>query len=81
VVRVRDTGCGIAEEDLPRIFEPFFTTKPVGQGTGLGLHVAYKIVAAHGGRMEVRSERGKGTEFTVRLPLGGAGGGREEARP
>jgi PAS domain S-box-containing protein len=71
VVRVRDTGCGISPEDLRKIFEPFFTTKAVGSGTGLGLHVAYKIVTAHGGKIEVKSKVGEGTEFSVRLPLSG----------
>ncbi len=69
VVRIRDTGTGIPADVLPRIFEPFFTTKRVGEGTGLGLHVAYRIVQAHGGRIEVSSKVGEGTEFTVRLPL------------
>jgi signal transduction histidine kinase len=71
VIRVRDTGAGITPENLKKIFEPFFTTKAVGSGTGLGLHVAYKIVAAHGGRIEVQSRIGEGTEFTVRIPLTG----------
>jgi signal transduction histidine kinase len=68
-VEVSDTGCGIAREDLGRIFDPFFSTRPVGAGTGLGLAVAYGIVTGHGGRIEVESEEGKGTCFTVRLPL------------
>lgn len=72
VVRVRDTGSGIPPEQMGKIFEPFFTTKSVGAGTGLGLHVAYKIVTAHRGRIEVESEVGKGTVFTVRIPLEGA---------
>ncbi len=67
--RVRDEGCGIAAEHLPHVFEPFFTTKDVGQGTGLGLSVAYGIVREHGGWMEVESALGKGSEFTVFLPL------------
>ncbi len=71
VVRVRDTGRGIPPELLGKIFEPFFTTKSVGAGTGLGLHVAYKIVTAHRGRIDVESEPGKGTTFTVRIPLEG----------
>jgi PAS domain S-box-containing protein len=71
VVRVRDTGRGIAPDHLGKIFEPFFTTKDVGAGTGLGLHVAYKIVTAHRGRIEIKSVLGQGTEFTVRVPLDG----------
>ncbi|HLF92939.1 MAG TPA: PAS domain S-box protein [Planctomycetota bacterium] len=76
VIRVRDTGCGIAPENLRRIFEPFYTTKTVGSGTGLGLHVAYKIVTAHGGKIDVTSKPGEGTEFAVRLPLSGPKEGR-----
>jgi two-component system, NtrC family, sensor kinase len=68
-VAIADTGCGIAPENLNRIFDPFYTTKPVGQGTGLGLSVSHSIVRKHGGRIDVDSEPGKGTRFTVRLPL------------
>ncbi|HVR83978.1 MAG TPA: PAS domain S-box protein, partial [Planctomycetota bacterium] len=71
VIRIRDTGRGIAPEHMGKIFEPFFTTKEIGAGTGLGLHVAYKIITAHRGKIEVASEVGKGTEFTVRVPLEG----------
>ena len=67
-VRVRDEGRGVAPDDLPHLFEPFFTTKDVGQGTGLGLSVAYGIVREHGGWMDVRSELGEGSEFSVYLP-------------
>lgn len=68
-VCIADTGCGIAPENLNRIFDPFYTTKPVGQGTGLGLSVSHSIVRKHGGRIDVDSDVGKGTRFTVRLPL------------
>jgi len=68
-IRIEDTGCGIREEHLGRIFEPFFTTKPVGKGTGLGLSVSYSIVRKHGGRIDVTSEVGRGTQFTVRIPI------------
>lgn len=64
-----DTGCGIPLENLDRIFEPFFTTKKVGQGTGLGLAICYGIVQRHGGTIEVKSENGKGTAFTVKIPV------------
>jgi two-component system, NtrC family, sensor kinase len=71
-VVVQDTGKGIQPENLPRIFDPFFTTKPVGKGTGLGLSLSYGIVQKHQGRIEVTSEVGKGTTFTVFLPIGTA---------
>jgi len=69
-IRVEDEGAGIAERDLPHVFEPFFTTKDVGEGSGLGLSVAYGIVREHGGWIEVQSEVEKGSAFTVFLPLG-----------
>jgi len=68
-VQIADTGKGIAPEHVHRIFDPFFTTKPLGQGTGLGLSVSYSIVEKHGGRIELNSELGRGSTFTVRLPL------------
>jgi len=64
-----DYGSGIDPDHLHRIFEPFFTTKPVGEGTGLGLSVSYGIVKHHGGEIRVASEPGKGSKFTVILPL------------
>jgi len=64
-----DTGCGIAPENLPRIFDPFFTTRRVGEGTGLGLSLSHGIVKNHGGEIAVESTVGKGTTFTVSLPV------------
>lgn len=72
-IAIEDTGEGIPPENLARIFEPFFTTKPVGKGTGLGLSLSYNIVTKHNGRIEVASELGKGTCFTIRLPVDGKG--------
>ncbi len=69
VVEISDTGRGIPPDVLPKIFDPFFTTKDVGEGTGLGLNIAYKIVERHGGRIDVKSEVGKGTTFIIRLPV------------
>lgn len=68
-VSVDDTGHGIPPENLENLFDPFFTTKPVGQGTGLGLAIAEGIVREHGGRLTVASEVGKGTCFTIHLPV------------
>jgi len=68
-VEVEDSGKGIKPEHLARIFEPFFTTKPVGKGTGLGLSLSYGIVQKHHGRIEVKSEVGKGSIFRVVLPV------------
>lgn len=68
-VMIQDDGSGVDPENIPRLFEPFFTTKAVGKGTGLGLHIAYDIVKKHRGTIEVQSELGKGTAFTVRLPV------------
>ncbi|MET0963569.1 MAG: ATP-binding protein [Noviherbaspirillum sp.] len=68
---VRDNGSGIAPDILPRIFDPFFTTREVGKGMGLGLTVSRDIVAAHGGRIEVETEVGAGSMFSVRLPITG----------
>ncbi len=69
VIEVEDTGIGIAPEDMSKIFEPFFTTKEVGKGTGLGLAVCYGIVTEHSGRVSVRSNIGKGTAFSIYLPV------------
>ncbi|MBI4418519.1 MAG: HAMP domain-containing protein [Ignavibacteriales bacterium] len=67
-VIVQDSGSGIRDEDLPHIFEPFFTTKENGKGTGLGLAVAFGIMQRHGGSINVQSEVGRGTIFTLRFP-------------
>ena len=67
-IEVTDTGCGIPDDVLDKVFDPFFSTKPVGKGTGLGLSVSLGIVQQHGGAMEVESETGKGTRFTIVLP-------------
>jgi two-component system NtrC family sensor kinase len=68
LVHIRDTGIGIAAENITKIYDPFFTTKSVGQGTGLGLAVSYGIVQEHSGRIHVESSPGKGTTFTIKLP-------------
>lgn len=69
IVKVSDTGSGIPEDKLPRIFEPFYTTKDGADGTGLGLDIVSSIIEKHSGRIDVDSVVGKGTVFTVRLPL------------
>ncbi len=71
-VEVGDTGAGISPQVLPHIFDPFFTTKAIGEGTGLGLAVSCRIVADHGGRIDVESEVGRGSVFRVTLPVGRA---------
>ena len=70
-IEIEDNGAGMDEATCRRIFEPFFTTKEVGQGTGLGLFVAYFIITEkHAGKLQVRSKPGSGTCFTINLPLG-----------
>ena len=68
-IRVRDSGEGIAADDLVRVFDPFFTTKPVGQGTGLGLSISYGIVTEHGGTLTAANHPEGGAEFTITLPM------------
>ncbi len=68
-LEIRDTGCGIPKEHLPRIFDPFFTTKPSGQGTGLGLSICHGIIERLGGAITVASEVGQGSTFTIKLPI------------
>ena len=65
---VRDNGNGIPQNIVDKIFQPFFTTKPTGEGTGLGLSLAYDIIKAHGGTLQVESKEGEGTTFTIQLP-------------
>jgi len=72
VIEFQDTGQGITQENLDRIFDPFFTTKSEGQGTGLGLAVSHTIIERHGGNIGVASEPGKGTCFTLQIPVKGA---------
>jgi len=67
VIEMRDTGSGISKEDLKHLGEPFFSTKV--KGIGLGLYITYEIVKKHGGKIQVSSEKGKGTLFTVSLPI------------
>jgi signal transduction histidine kinase len=70
ILKVIDNGIGMSEATKAKIFQPFFTTKPTGQGTGLGLSLAYDIVTkGHGGTIEVESVEGEGTTFVVKLPL------------
>ncbi len=69
VIKFSDTGEGIKKEDLRKVFEPFFTTKPVGQGTGLGMSITYRVIKNHNGEILVDSEVGKGTTFTIKLPI------------
>jgi len=68
-IRIADTGCGIPEENLSKIRDPFFTTKEVGTGTGLGLSIVDEIIRSHRGDLIVESEVGKGSAFTVVLPI------------
>jgi signal transduction histidine kinase len=70
LISVRDNGPGIPSSIVDKIFQPFFTTKPTGQGTGLGLSLAYDIVNAHGGEIKVKIEEDEATEFTIVLPSG-----------
>ena len=67
-IRVKDNGNGISQKVVDKIFQPFFTTKPTGQGTGLGLSLAYDIIKAHGGEIKVETKEGVGTEFVIQLP-------------
>jgi signal transduction histidine kinase len=68
LISVRDNGNGIPQNIVDKIFQPFFTTKPTGQGTGLGLSLAYDIIKAHGGEIKVETKEGEGSEFIIHLP-------------
>ncbi len=79
-ITVADNGCGIEQENLERVFDPFFTTKEVGRGTGQGLSITRAIIVdRHGGTVDVTSEVGVGTRFTLRLPIAGRGARKEVA--
>jgi signal transduction histidine kinase len=69
LIIVKDNGNGISQKVIDKIFQPFFTTKPTGQGTGLGLSLAYDIVKAHGGEIKVETREGEGSEFIIELPI------------
>ncbi len=68
-IEIQDNGTGIPKEVLPKIFDPFFTTKPIGQGTGMGLSISFKIIQEHGGKILVDTEAGVGTVFSILLPV------------
>ena len=68
-IKIKDNGIGIPEKLFDKIFQPFFTTKPTGQGTGLGLSLAYDTVKAHNGEIKVETKEGEGSEFTIQLPV------------
>lgn len=67
-IEISDNGNGIPNNNLEKIFQPFFTTKPPGEGTGLGLSMAYDIIKAHNGEIKVKTQEGEGTTFTISLP-------------
>jgi signal transduction histidine kinase len=72
VIEIADDGSGMPEEVMNKIFDPFFTTKDVGSGTGLGMSISYSIIKNHGGKIDVKSEVGKGSTFKITLPSGNA---------
>ena len=71
-ITVTDNGNGIPQNIIDKIFQPFFTTKPTGQGTGLGLSLAYDIIKAHGGEIKVNSKEGEGSGLIIYLPINNA---------
>lgn len=76
-ITIADNGCGIPEENLEKMFDPFFTTKDVGRGTGQGLSIARSMIDRHAGHIDVKSQIGVGSQFTLRLPMAGAAARRE----
>jgi signal transduction histidine kinase len=70
LIKVKDNGIGIPEENMPKLFEPFFSTKKKGKGVGLGLSVVYGIIQEHGGSIRVESKVGEGSTFKVKIPIG-----------
>lgn len=79
LIEIQDNGNGIPEEELPRVFDPFYTTKPIGQGSGMGLSISFKIIQEHGGRILIDTVKDTGTVFTILLPLGNAATTPEKA--
>lgn len=69
IIEFKDNGCGMSKEQAAKIFDPFFTTKPVGEGTGLGMSISYKVIQKHNGTISVESTEGKGTIFRIQLPI------------
>lgn len=69
IIEFEDNGCGMSKEQAAKIFDPFFTTKPVGEGTGLGMSISYKVIQKHNGTISVESTEGKGTIFRIQLPI------------
>lgn len=69
IIEIEDNGCGMTKEQSSKIFDPFFTTKPVGEGTGLGMSISYKVVQQHNGSISVDSIEGQGTKFKICLPI------------
>jgi len=70
LVTIKDTGCGIGDENLDHIFDPFFTTKEEGKGTGLGLSIVHGVVKTHKGNIRVKSKVGEGSSFILDFPVG-----------
>ena len=68
-IRIQDNGIGISKEHIKNLFDPFFTTKPSVKGTGLGLSISHGIIKDHGGNIEVKSKFGKGSTFSIKLPV------------